>query len=64
MDEPDAAGGIGFLLVAFAIYLFPTLIAFMRGMYGKWGVFLLNLFLGWTGIGWLGALIWSAAGRK
>jgi hypothetical protein len=38
----------------FGICLFyPTVIAFKRGVNGRWAIFLLNLFLGWTMLGWL-----------
>lgn len=40
-------------------YFLPTIIAIVRRKSSAVGVFLLNLFLGWTLIGWIGALIWS-----
>lgn len=43
----------------------PTVIAAARRHRNLLGIFLLNLFAGWTGVGWLAALIWSvAAGRE
>ncbi|WP_028218708.1 superinfection immunity protein [Paraburkholderia oxyphila] len=48
----------GLLLVAF--YFLPTIIANVRGHINRTPVLLLNLFLGWTLLGWIGALIWSA----
>ncbi|MEN5033808.1 superinfection immunity protein [Pseudomonas sp. TWI929] len=44
-----------------ALYFLPFIVAWLRGHHNKVPVFLLNLFLGWTGIGWLAALIWSAS---
>ena len=46
-------------LVVLILYLVPTFIAHIRDAeaYGK--IFLLNVLLGWTVIGWLAALIWS-----
>ncbi len=46
-------------LACFVIYFLPTIIAFSRAHPNRWPVFLINLFFGSTGIGWLGALIWS-----
>jgi hypothetical protein len=40
-------------------YFIPTVIAFTSGKKDAKAIFVLNLFLGWTGIGWLIALIWS-----
>lgn len=53
----------GFILlaIAFIAYFLPTFIASRRDHPNGTSIFLLNLFLGWTFIGWLGALIWSAS---
>jgi hypothetical protein len=37
--------------------LLPSLIAVARQTHNATGIFLLNLFLGWTGIGWIIAMI-------
>lgn len=46
-----------------AVYLLPTIIAFIRGHASKWGILLVNLFLGLTGIFWLFALIWAVSNK-
>jgi hypothetical protein len=46
-------------LFLLAIYFLPTLIAGARHVYCRSGIVLLNAFLGWTGIGWIVALIWA-----
>lgn len=51
-------GTIGFL-VSLAIYFLPGIIAFARHHRNTVAIFLVNLFLGWTFIGWIVALIWS-----
>jgi hypothetical protein len=43
------------------MYWLPTIIAIVRQAHSALGVFLLNLFLGWTGIFWILALVWSLA---
>lgn len=48
------------LLIIFAAYFFPTFIAAVRVHPNALPIFLLNLSLGWTFLGWIGALIWSA----
>ena len=50
-----------FLLVIliFAFYFLPTLIAFLRQHKNKLAIFLLNLLLGWTVLGWAVSLVWS-----
>ncbi len=54
---------LGFILLALAVlvYFIPTIVAGKRGHPNGTSIFLLNLFLGWTAIGWLAALIWSAS---
>jgi hypothetical protein len=50
----------GLLLIPFgAIHFLPTIIAALRNGRSVVGIFLLNLFLGWTVIGWIVALIWA-----
>ncbi len=50
------------LIVATLIYFLPTIIALARGHLSTLAIFLLNLLLGWTLLGWLIALIWSCTG--
>lgn len=49
------------LIVSFVVYFLPTFIAARRKHHNATGIFVLDLFLGWTGIGWLAALIWSVS---
>jgi hypothetical protein len=51
------------LIVATLIYFLPTVIALIRGHLSGLAIFLLNLFLGWTLLGWIIALIWSCTGN-
>jgi hypothetical protein len=46
--------------VAAFVYLFPWLLAWARHHPQQVPLFLFTLFLGWTGIGWVIALVWSA----
>ena len=45
--------------LAWAFYLLPTIIAFRRHHPNRWLITAVNVFLGGTGIGWAGALVWA-----
>ena len=47
-----------FLLLV-VLHSIPTIIAFCRGHKSRYGILVMNLLLGWTGIFWIWALIWS-----
>ena len=51
------------LIVAVLLYFLPTVVALIRGHLSALAIFFLNLFLGWTLIGWIIALIWSCTGN-
>jgi hypothetical protein len=46
-------------LVSAAFYMLPTIIASIRNNRNTAAIGVLNFFLGWTGIGWIGALVWA-----
>jgi len=45
-----------------AIYLIPSMFAW--GKKGQNGIIALNILLGWTFLGWVGALCWALAAEK
>ncbi|HTC55506.1 MAG TPA: superinfection immunity protein [Candidatus Sulfotelmatobacter sp.] len=47
----------GFPLI---LYFLPSIIALARGKRDTLAIFLLNLFLGWSVVGWIVALVWAA----
>jgi hypothetical protein len=49
-----------FFSFSFVMYFLPSLIALARSKRDILAIFLLNLFLGWSVIGWVVALIWAA----
>ena len=51
--------GILLILLAIVIYFLPTICAYSRGHQNKDPVFILNLFLGWTLLGWVVSLAWA-----
>jgi hypothetical protein len=52
------------ILFLIGLYFLPTLIAFSRDHHQKIAILLTNLFLGWSGLGWIAALIWSATATR
>jgi hypothetical protein len=62
-DTPPAASdtgsGIGVTMVLLAAYFGPTLVAIMRKRHNTGAIFALNLFLGWTVLGWIIAFVWA-----
>jgi len=47
------------VVLIFVFYFLPSLIAFLRQHKNKLAIFLLNLLLGWTVLGWVVSLVWS-----
>jgi uncharacterized membrane protein YqaE (UPF0057 family) len=41
------------------LYMLPWLLAVACRNRNASGIFILNLFLGWTMLGWIGAMIWA-----
>ncbi|WP_406096246.1 superinfection immunity protein [Streptomyces sp. NBC_01013] len=46
----------GALLLGLLAYFVPTVVAFSRGVPNKGSVLVVNLFLGWTLVGWVVAM--------
>ena len=44
---------------AFVIHFLPTFVAGSRHAENFWWIFLINLFFGWTLVGWVIALVWA-----
>lgn len=55
-DLAELAWIAGVLGVWVAVYFAPSAVAFYRNVPNVWSVFVINLFLGWTLIGWVIAL--------
>ena len=45
--------------VAFFIHFLPTFVAGSRHVQNFWWILLINIFFGWTLIGWVLILIWA-----
>jgi hypothetical protein len=47
-----------------AIYSAPTIVAYSAKHRNAEGILILNLFLGWTLVGWVVALVWAVYKEK
>ena len=56
--------GLFFMIIGGLLHFIPSVIAFLRDHQSKWAILALNVLLGWSGIGWIAALIWSLTGVK
>jgi hypothetical protein len=78
MNDPEAAkhlkdlrtglgsglGGMFFIGIAMAIYFLPAIIAGFRNHHNTAAILVLNFFLGWTALGWIAAIVWSATNSR
>ncbi|SIO50059.1 Superinfection immunity protein [Bradyrhizobium erythrophlei] len=60
--------GMSWLVILWAIggffYLLPTYVGWRREHHALLAIFITNLFLGWTFLGWVAALIWACTPVK
>ncbi len=53
------------LLIVFILpYFIPTFVAYNRKKSNTLGIFMLNLLLGWSLIGWITALVWALSNNE
>jgi hypothetical protein len=45
--------------IGFAMYFLPSIVAIARNKRDTTAILLLNIFLGWSVIGWIVALVWA-----
>ena len=62
--EVDSVANIIFLviisvIISILIYFIPTIVAIRREHLQKTAIILINIFLGWSFIGWVVALVWA-----
>ena len=55
----EALVAVGVLVLGLGLYLLPSVVAFQRRKQNAAAILVLNPFLGWTVLGWLGALVWA-----
>jgi hypothetical protein len=63
--EPmSALAAIIFLIIGLFLYFLPAIIAVDRRHEQGLAIFVLNLLLGWTALGWILALVWACTAVK
>ena len=60
----DPAAAIVFVILGLALYGLPTIIAVSRGHPQVAPILVINIFFGWTLIGWVGSLAWAVSAFK
>lgn len=63
MSSGALIGALG-LIVLLVAYFVPAFVAYSRGVPNKGSVFVINLFLGWTVVGWVVALAMAARSNQ
>ncbi len=48
-----------YMIFLILLYFLPSIVSMSRGHHNSNAICILNLFLGWTLIGWVVALVWS-----
>ena len=48
-----------FFSLTMVMYFLPSIVALARSKHDLLAIFLLNVFLGWSVIGWVVALVWA-----
>jgi len=51
-----------YIIIGLAIYFLPSIVGYSKRNFNS--ILLLNLFLGWTLIGWVVAIIWAVSYEK
>ena len=62
----DILFGLFVLALVLGFYFLPSIIASarFRNVRAGWGIVVVNLFFGWTLVGWLAAFVWACVGRS
>ena len=58
-DSAALVVGLLLVLIGLALYLLPDIVAFSRHHRQATAIFVLDLLLGWTFLGWIAALVWA-----
>jgi drug/metabolite transporter (DMT)-like permease len=58
-DGTNAVVAIFLMMLGGILYFLPSIIASRNHHPRQTGIALLNIFLGWTLLGWVGALVWA-----
>jgi hypothetical protein len=59
VNPHDTSYGLAYLIVLAAVYFIPAVVAYNRRHHNAHAIFMLDLLLGWTLLGWILALVWA-----
>ena len=62
-DSGSLGLGIVMLILLIGLYFLPAIVASNRKHLSAGAIFVFNLLLGWTFLGWVLALVWSLTGN-
>jgi hypothetical protein len=57
-------GGVAFFVLGIGIYFLPAFIASERRHPNRYSIFIINLFFGWTFVGWVACLAWALSNKE
>ena len=57
-------GSLLVVLFLLGMYLLPSIVALVRGRHNTGAILALNIFLGWSVIGWVVSLVWAVSSDK
>ena len=52
------------IILLIGLYFVPTIVGYVRKKDNKMSILMLNLFLGWTLVGWVVSLVWAVSKDK
>jgi hypothetical protein len=58
-NTPPLVAGLISICFLLGCYFLPTIVAWLRYHRQAVAIFVLNLLLGWTVLGWIAALVWA-----
>ena len=64
MDGTATATVVILGIIILLVYFLPSIVAVQRRHHNSNAILILNLFLGWTFLGWVAALVWACTQVK
>lgn len=66
LKQMEQFGPLQWAMVAVALvwYMMPTIVAFIKKSPSKFRIMAANIFLGWSGLGWLFLMCWATFGER
>jgi hypothetical protein len=55
---------LALVCLVFLVYFLPSIVGSSRQHHQQLAIVMLNLFLGWTFLGWVAALVWACTATR